>query len=132
MRIRFFGLFFTAVLFAAFLLPSAASAAEWQTYSRDAYIQSKSAGKIVLVAVHADWCSTCRRQLPLLESLVKEKAFENAVAYRVDFDTDKKFLSEHRVRWQSTLIVFKGEKEVGRSTADLDKNAIRKLFSRGL
>jgi hypothetical protein len=55
MRIRYFGLFFVAALLAAFLLPSSASAAEWKPYSRDAYIQSKSAGKTVLVAVHADW-----------------------------------------------------------------------------
>ncbi len=69
--------------------------------------------------------------MPLLKSLVKEKAFDNAVAYRVDFDADKEFLSEHCVRWQTTLIVFKGKKEMGRSTADLNKNTIRKLFLKG-
>lgn len=70
--------------------------------------------------------------MPLLESLIKEKPFQDAVAYRVQFDTQKDFLKEHRVRWQSTVIVFKGNREVGRSTADLNKNSLRKLFSKGL
>jgi uncharacterized protein YyaL (SSP411 family) len=55
MRIRFYGFFIAAALLAAFLLPSAALAIEWQPYSRDAYIQSKNAGKTVLVSVHANW-----------------------------------------------------------------------------
>jgi hypothetical protein len=64
--------------------------------------------------------------------LIKEKPFHGAVAYRVLFDDDKGFKKEHRVRWQSTVIVFKGNREVGRSTADLKKNSLRKLFSKGL
>ena len=70
--------------------------------------------------------------MPLLESLIKEKPFQDAVAYRVLFDDDKGFRKEHRVRWQSTVIVFKGMKEVGRSTADIKKESLRKLMVRGL
>ena len=54
------------------------------------------------------------------------------MAYRVDFDSQKGFLKEHGVRWQSTLMVFKGKSEKGRSTADLKKNSIRKMFEKGL
>ncbi len=70
--------------------------------------------------------------MPLLESLIKEKPFQDAVAYRVYFDDDKGFKKAHRVRWQSTVIVFKGIREVGRSTADVKKDSLRKLFSKGL
>ena len=70
--------------------------------------------------------------MPLLESLIKEKPFQDAVAYRVTFDDDKGFKKAHRVRWQSTIIVFKGMREVGRSTADINKNSLRKLMARGL
>ncbi len=70
--------------------------------------------------------------MPLLESLIKEKPFQDAVAYRVYFDEDKGFRKAHRVRWQSTVIVFKGIREVGRSTADLKIGSLRRLFSRGL
>jgi len=74
---------------------------------------------------------TCQRQLPLLKSLVKEKTFDNAVAYQVSYDDQKVFLRNFKVRWQSTLIVFRGNKEMGRSVADLKLKSIRRLFLRG-
>ena len=45
--------------------------------------------------------------------------------YEVDFDTTI------RVQYQSTLIVFKGTKEVGRSTGDTDAARIRALVAKG-
>ena len=70
--------------------------------------------------------------MPLLESLIREEKFRGAVAFRVDFDRQKKFLFAHRVRWQSTVIVFKGGKEVDRSVADLNKARLRSLLRKGL
>jgi hypothetical protein len=70
--------------------------------------------------------------LPLVESLMHETRFKSVAAFRVNFDTQKEFLRTHRVRWQTTLVVFKGEKEVGRSTADINKGSIRNLFLKGL
>jgi hypothetical protein len=70
--------------------------------------------------------------LPLLESLLKEDQFKSAVAYQVDFDGGREFKGAHRIRSQTTLIVFKGGEERGRSIADLDIDSIRKLLSKGL
>jgi hypothetical protein len=64
--------------------------------------------------------------------LIKEEKYKDAVAFRVDFDREKDFLRAHRGRYQSTLIVFKGRKEAGRSLAELDKAKIQALFSKGL
>ena len=52
--------------------------------------------------------------------------------FQVDFDKQKGFLQEHKVRWQSTLIVFKGKEEKGRSTGDTDPGSIRALLEKGL
>ena len=70
--------------------------------------------------------------MPLLESLIKEDKFGDVAAFRVNFDRQKDFLLEHLVRWQSTIIVFKGHEEKGRSVADLSKDRIRQLFAKGL
>ena len=70
--------------------------------------------------------------MPLTTKILKDKAFKDAIAFQVDFDSQKRFLQEHRVRWQSTLMVFKGTKEKGRSTGDLNKDSIRKMFIKGL
>ena len=70
--------------------------------------------------------------MPLLQSLIKEKKFENAATFAVDYDTQRDFLKAHGVRWQSTIIVFKGAQEKGRSTGDVDVESIRSLMARAL
>ena len=70
--------------------------------------------------------------MPLTKELLSDKKFKNVAAFQVDYNNDRDFLRSHRVRWQTTLIVFKGKKEVGRSTGDLDQSSIRSLFEKGL
>jgi len=53
------------------------------------------------------------------------------VIYEVDFDTAKDTLKRFRVQQQSTLIVFKGTKEISRSTGDTDPARIRALIAQG-
>jgi len=79
--------------------------------------------------VTASWCPTCRRQRPIIEQIEKEKP--NLVIYEVDFDTAKDTLKRFRVQQQSTLIVFKGIKEISRSTGDTDPARIRALIAQG-
>jgi thioredoxin 1 len=83
----------------------------------------------ILVDVAAPWCPTCRRQRPIVEQIEEETP--NLVVYEVDFDTAKDALRHFRVQYQSTLIVFKGTKEVGRSTGDTDAARIRALVAKG-
>ena len=70
--------------------------------------------------------------MPLLQSLLKDGKFKGMAVFQVDFDKQKAFLQEHKVRWQSTLIVFKGKEEKGRSTGDTDPGSIRALLEKGL
>ena len=70
--------------------------------------------------------------MPLTQALLHEEKFRGVAAFQVDYDNQKGFLREFGVRWQSTLIVFKGKKEVGRSLADLSKRSIRELLLKGL
>ncbi len=70
--------------------------------------------------------------MPLLQSLIGEKRFKDAAAFQVDYDSQRDFLRVHRVRWQSTLIVFKGVHEKGRSVADLEEASVIRLLERAL
>lgn len=70
--------------------------------------------------------------MPLLQSLVKEKKFAKAAAFVVDFDTQRDFAKANGVRFQSTIVVFKGAQEKGRSTGDVDVASIRSLMERAL
>ena len=114
------------------LLASTASAAELQTYSKDAFQQAQAAGKPIVVFVTASWCPNCRKQQPVVDTMSKDKAFADAVIFVINFDSDKQALKELNVMMQSTLIAFHGSAERGRSTAVTDPEAIRALFQKAL
>src|SRR5262249_3107788 len=100
-----------------------------QPFDDQSFKQAQAAGKTILVDVTASWCPTCRQQRPIVEQIENETP--NLVVYEVDFDTAKDTLKRFRVQQQSTLIVFKGTKEVGRSTGDTDPARIRALVAQG-
>ena len=89
-------------------------------------------GKPVLIAVHADWCATCRAQEIFLKDLLKTPPYNNLQVLRVDFDRQKKAVRAFRVRMQSTLIVFKNGKEIDRSTADTDRESVALMLRKAL
>jgi thioredoxin 1 len=114
------------VLFAAifFLLPK--PLAEPFTQTRlDALNRS---GQPVLVAIHADWCSTCKTQEKILQELLPQPEFKRITLLRMDFDQQKEAVRAFGVEYQSTLIVFKDGREVGRSTAEQSPVRIAELL----
>ncbi len=122
-----FSQFHKALLIAAFAaLPSLALAG--QPFDAKAFQASQAAGKSILVDVTAPWCPTCKQQRPIVQEI--EKEHPDLVVYDVDFDSAKDVLKEFRVQYQSTLIVFKGSKEVARSTGETDPAPIRSLVAK--
>jgi thioredoxin 1 len=113
----------------AFLATASAAFAE-QRFDANAFQQAQAAGKTIVIDVYAEWCSTCREQRPIVAGLEKEKP--GMVVYEVDYDAAKDVLKRFRVQYQSTLIVFKGTKEVGRSIGETDPGRIRALVEKGL
>lgn len=100
-----------------------------QPYDEKSFNAAQAAGKTVLINVTASWCPTCKKQAPIIGAIEKERP--NLVVYEVDFDTAKDLLQRLKVRAQSTLIVYKGPKEVARSTADTDPGRLRALVAKG-
>ncbi len=118
-------LFALAALVAASLTANAA-----QPFTAKAFQDAQTAGKGIVVDVYASWCPVCKVQRPIVQQL--EKSSPQLAVFEVDFDKDKDTLKRFGVQYQSTLIVFKGAKEVGRSTGDTDPAAITSLIKKGL
>jgi thioredoxin 1 len=85
-------------------------------------------GQPVLVAIHADWCSTCKTQERVLQELLPQPEFKRITLLRMDFDQQKEAVRSFGVEYQSTLIVFKDGREVGRSTAEQSPVRIAELL----
>ena len=111
------------------LVGSFAVAKAGQPFILNAFEQAQAAGKAVLIEVSAPWCPTCRQQKPTIQGL--EKSMPNLIVFEVDFDSAKDVLRRFRVQTQSTLIVFKGTNEMGRSTGETDPEKIKALVSKG-
>lgn len=117
---------------ATLISSSVALAAMNSAFSQASFETAKKAGKPILVEVSAPWCSTCKAQAPILGELSGQARFKDFQIFKVDFDSQKDVLKSLNVQMQSTLIVFKGGKEVGRSTGDTKKGSIEALLSKAL
>jgi thiol-disulfide isomerase/thioredoxin len=115
----------TAVTF----LVTAIAAQAAQPFNDKAFEQAQASGKTILVEVTAPWCPVCKQQHPILSDVEKERP--SLVTYQVDFDSAKSTLKRFGVQMQSTLIVFKGKTEMGRSTGQTDPAKIRGLIAKG-
>ena len=94
------------------------------------FTAAQKAGKLILVDIWASWCPTCAQQQPIIDQLAADPAFKDLVILKVDFDSQKDIVRALGARSQSTLIVFTGAKEQGRSVGDTDAASIRALIAR--
>ncbi|MFN3351034.1 thioredoxin family protein [Pseudorhodoplanes sp.] len=125
---------FLGVLGLCLALPfaSPALAADKKPFTAAAFEAAQAQGKPILIDVSAPWCPTCRAQAPILSKLMSDPRFKNLVAFNVDYDSQKDVLRKLNVQRQSTLIVFKGKQEAGRSVADTNPASIEALVAKAL
>jgi thioredoxin 1 len=115
-------------LAAALAVPALAST----RFTPAALAEAQKAGKSILVEVSAPWCPVCKAQKVVLSDLGKQERFKKLVKFEVDFDTQKDALKALNVRMQSTLIVYKGDKEMGRLAYDAKRETIEALLAKAL
>ncbi|HMD53454.1 MAG TPA: thioredoxin family protein, partial [Phycisphaerae bacterium] len=79
---------FAAIALAVNFIAASALAGEIKPYNEAAFAEAKAAGKTVLLDFHADWCPVCRKQGPLLGSLVQEDKLKDIAAFKVNYDDE--------------------------------------------
>ena len=117
------------------MLGSWPASANTVTYSASKFNQFKASGKPFMLDFFASWCSTCRAQERAIRAIKGEdKAYAKITVMKVDWDKYKgsairKSLGIPR---RSTLVMFRGGKEVGRVVAQTSKSSIKRLMKKGL
>lgn len=114
------------------LAPLPAIAGDVRPFSEARFEASQKAGEPILVEIHASWCPTCKAQEPIISKLTDQRKFKKLTIYRVDFDSQKDAVKRLGARTQSTLIMFKGKAEIGRSVGDTDPESIEALLSNAM
>jgi thiol-disulfide isomerase/thioredoxin len=111
---------------------SLAASAGTAHFEQAAFDKAVAAGGPVIVQFHADWCPTCKAQAPIVAQLMAEPKLKDVQLFVADFDNEKALKKALRVSTQSTFVVFKGGKEVARSTGQTTRPTIEDTFVKAL
>ena len=108
------------------LVPFSSNALEKETtFNHDLFKKAQSDGKVVIVSSWIKYCYSCASQMKVLNTAKKE--FKNIEYFAFDV-TDKEISNLFDVQYQSTLLIFKNNKEVYRSIGETSKAEIYKAI----
>ena len=98
------------------------------TFNKELFDKAQSQGKIVIVSSWIKYCTSCASQMKVLNTAKKngklsDIKFDNIEYFAFDV-TDKKISNFFNVQYQTTLLIFKGNKEVYRSIGETSENLI--------
>ena len=91
------------------------------TYSKELFDKALSEGKVVVVSSWIKYCTSCASQMKVLEKAKND--FDNIEYFAFDV-TNKEIAQFFNVQYQTTLLIFKDNKEVYRSIGDTTKELI--------
>ena len=110
------------LLFICFvLLFSSKAIGKETTYSKKLFDKAQSAGKVVVVSSWIKYCTSCSSQMKVLEKAKND--FDN-IEYFAFNVTNKEIAKFFNVQYQTTLLIFKDNKEVYRSIGETTKELI--------
>ena len=91
------------------------------TYSKELFDKALSEGKVVVVSTWIKYCTSCASQMKVLEKVKND--FDNIEYFAFDV-TNKEIAQFFNVQYQTTLLIFKDNKEVYRSIGETTKELI--------
>ena len=126
---------FIALTAAATLAPLASLAGP-ANYTPGMARKALAEGKTVFLDFSATWCSTCAAQGRIIEALRAENPDynKNITFIKVDWDDygNGELSNALKIPRRSTLVVLKGDKELGRIVAGTSKDQIKGLMDTAL
>ena len=103
------------------------------TFTKELFNKAQSEGKVVIVSSWIKYCSSCASQMKVLKKAknkgeLSDIKFDNIEYFSFDV-TNKEIADLFNVQYQTTLLIFKDNKEVyrsiGETTEDLIYEAIK-------
>jgi thiol-disulfide isomerase/thioredoxin len=120
-------LFLALMSLAPLALTLPAQAFEIRPYDPAVAERAIASGEPVVVHVYASWCLYCHAQAVILDSLKKDPAYGGLTFFRVDYDKQKDVVARLKCP-RSTLIAYKGGKEVARMSWGTTRDSVLKIL----
>ena len=124
------------MLTAAVSLAPWAAKADFIPYAVGVAEDAMARGDRIILDFHATWCSTCARQMRVMDQLRTENPAYDAQLTLINVDWDhfgnSPLVHRFAVPRRSTIIALKGETELARTVAGTSVTEIRALFDAAL
>ena len=91
------------------------------TFNKELFDKAQSEGKVVVVSSWTKYCSSCASQMKVLDKAKNE--FDNIEFFSFNI-TNKEIAKLFDVQYQTTLLIFKDNKEVYRSIGETSKDLV--------
>ena len=91
------------------------------TFTKELFDKAQSDGKVVVVSSWLKYCSSCASQMKVLNKAKNE--FDNIEYFTFDIK-NKEISNLLNVQYQTTLLIFKDNKEVYRSIGETNRDLI--------
>ena len=111
-------------IFCIFFFNSSSIAKE-TTFNKELFDKAQSDGKIVIVSSWIKYCTSCASQMKVLDKAKND--FENIEYFKFDVK-NKEIANLLNVQYQTTLLIFKDNKEIYRSVGETSKDLIYKAI----
>jgi len=111
-------------IYCLFIFSSSAIAKE-TTFNKELFDKAQSDGKIVIVSSWVKYCTSCASQMKVLDKAKND--FENIEYFKFDV-RNKEIANLLNVQYQTTLLIFKDNKEIYRSVGETSKDLIYKAI----
>ena len=104
---------------------SANSLEKKSTFNKELFNKAQSEGKLVVVSSWTKYCSSCASQMKVLNKAKNE--FDNIEYFTLEI-TNKEVAKILNVQYQTTLLIFKDNKEIYRSIGETSREKIYKAI----
>ena len=95
------------------------------TFKKELFDKAQAEGKVVIVSSWIKYCSSCASQMKVLDKAKND--FDNIEYFKFDV-TNKEIAQMFDVQYQTTLLIFKDNKEIYRSVGETSKELIYKAI----
>ena len=99
------------------------------TFTKELFDKAQSDGKVVVVSSWMKYCSSCASQMKVLDKAKNE--FDNIEYFTFDIK-NKEIADLLNVQYQTTLLIFKDNKEVYRSIGETSRDLIYEAIKTSL
>ena len=108
-----------------------ANAVEKKTnFSEKVFTDAINSGKTVVINSYEVWCGTCSKQTKILDQA--EKEFKDIVFLSYEQSKNKEIAQKLNIKYWTTIVVYKGNKEVARVVGQTDKETIYSAIQKGI